>query len=237
MLFITFNIKDSESNKYWFLFLAISIWMYYRVIKHTYKVWKSKVNIKNEEQNKRVVGHEGYQGTGKTSLMLYIAYVMERPVFTSAPAKINGEFTYKLTDAMLNMDVRLPYAPMLIVDEISLKYDNTLSTIKDRYKTEGFEFNLQLIRHNNDGYFIDASVDMNRVAKRVEEKHGMFRRLLGQKNVKNSFIIDTFIEFISLCFKLGIKTGYRIWTYQTFETINHENYIFDLSKQTSFKLA
>lgn len=229
MLFLALKMK--ETSKYWMILLSIAIYMFYRTIKRFYKVWKGKQIIINEELNKRVIGQEGAQGAGKTSLMFYIASILKQPVFSSAPAKINGEFTYKLTDKMLNMDVKLPYKSLIILDEISLYFDNSYSKFQDSMKTEGLERQMQLIRHCYDGQMLTASVDMNRVAKRIEEKHGMFRRLLGQASYRSSFIIDPIINMISDIFRLDIKTGYRVWTYQTFENINHEGYIFDLSRQ------
>lgn len=230
-LILTFKVKNSDSNKYWLLLLVITIYMFYRVIKRFYKVWKGKQIILNEQKNKRVIGQEGPQGAGKTSFMLYVASIMNHPVFSSAPCKINGEYTYKLTGDMLDMNVKLPYNSLIILDEISLYFDNSLSKLGKCFETEGLETQMQLIRHCYDGHMLTASVDMNRVVKRVEEKHGMFRRLLGQDGPKGSFIIDPIIEVISYMFGLGIKTGYRVWTYQTFEQINHEGYIFDLSRQ------
>ena len=167
--------------------------------------------------------------------MFYIASIMHQPIFTSAPAKINGRMTYKLTTDMMDMKVKLPYKSIIIIDEITLYFDNSLGKFQDNIKTKGLEMQMQLIRHCYDGQMLSASVDMNRVAKRVEEKHGMFRRLLGQKSVNNSFIIDPLLKLIGLCFNINVKTGYRVWTYQTFENIDHKGYIFDLSRANADK--
>lgn len=229
ILLIAFNIKNS--SEYWLIPLIIGIIYLYKCISKHWKVRKSKIILMYEEMNKRAIGHEGAQGAGKTSLMFYVASIMNAPIFTSAPARINGVMTYKLTEEIINMDAKLPLFSMVILDEITLYYDNELSKQLNHEKTEGLEMQMQLIRHAYDGQMLTASVDMNRLAKRVEEKHGMFRRLLGQRSVNNSIFIDRFLKFISKIFKLDLKIGYRVWTYQTFENINHKGYIFDLSRQ------
>lgn len=232
MYLITFKLKAS-GFKYWIILLIITGYFSYRTIKIFYKVYKSKLNIKDEEINKRVIGTSGSQGSGKTSSMFYISSVMKRPIFTSAPAKINGEFTYKLSDKILNMEVKVPYGSIIVLDEISLYYDNSVSKFNSKYESEGLETQMQLIRHCYDGQMLTASVNMNRVSKRIEEKHGMFRHMLGQYSKSNSLFIDPFINIISFIFKLNVKTGIRIWRYQTFENIQYDNYNFDLSNQTA----
>lgn len=229
LIIIAFSQKNNSN--YWFIWLIAGGYLLYRYIRNYLRVKKGKAILIWEEMNKRAIGQEGCQGAGKTSLMFYIASLMEAPIFTSAPAKINGQMTYKLTKDIINMDVKLPLFSMVILDEITLYYDNEMSKMLDHAKTEGLEMQMQLIRHCYDGQMLSASVDMNRLAKRVEEKHGMFRRLLGQRKVNNSFIIDPILNIIGKIFKLDLKTGFRVWTYQTFENINHKGYIFDLSMQ------
>lgn len=235
LLIITLCIGNNINQIVYFGLLILSGYLIFRSIKHYYYVWKGKQILIYEENNKRVIGQEGAQGSGKTSLMFYIASIMNQPIFTSAPARINGKMTYKLTTDMMDMKVRLPFKSIIIIDEITLYFDNSLGKFQDNIKTKGLEMQMQLIRHCYDGQMLSASVDMNRVAKRIEEKHGMFRRLLGQKSVNNSFIIDPLLKLIGKCFDLNIKTGYRVWTYQTFENIDHKGYIFDLSRANSEK--
>lgn len=235
LLIITLNIGEKIHQIAYFLLIILSGYLIYRSIKHFYYVWKGKQILIYEENNKRVIGQEGAQGSGKTSLMFYVSSIMNQPIFTSAPARINGKMTYKLTTDIMDMKVRLPYKSIIIIDEITLYFDNNLGKFQDNIKTKGLEMQMQLIRHCYDGQMLSASVDMNRVAKRIEEKHGMFRRLLGQKSVNNSFIIDPLLQLIGFCFKLNIKTGYRVWTYQTFENIDHKGYIFDLSRANADK--
>lgn len=235
LILVTLNIGDSINQMVYFALLILGGYLCFRSGKHFYYVWKGKQILIYEENNKRVIGQEGAQGSGKTSLMFYIASIMNQPIFTSAPAKINGKMTYKLTTDIMDMKVKLPYKSIIIIDEITLYFDNSLGKFQDNVKTKGLEMQMQLIRHCYDGQMLSASVDMNRVAKRVEEKHGMFRRLLGQKSVNNSFIIDPILKLIGVIFNIDIKTGYRVWTYQTFENIDHKGYIFDLSRQDSEK--
>lgn len=230
-ILIVIAFTQKNTNNYWFLWLIPGCYLLYRCIRNYLRVKKGKAILIWEEMNKRAIGQEGCQGAGKTSLMFYIASLMDAPIFTSAPAKINGKMTYMLTDDIINMNVKVPLYSMIILDEITLYYDNEMSKMLDHAKTEGLEMQMQLIRHCYDGQMLSASVDMNRLAKRVEEKHGMFRRLLGQRRVNNSFIIDPLLMLISKIFKLDLKVGFRVWTYQTFENINHKGYIFDLSRQ------
>lgn len=211
----------------------ITFFLFWKSIGKRIKVSQTKDNIRYEEANKRIIGHEGPQGSGKTSFMGYVSSVMDRPVFSSAPMRINGQMTYKLTKDMLDMNVKLPYGSMINLDEITLFFDNSFNTQKDHFKTEGLEMLMQLIRHCTDGQMLTASVDMNRLVKRLEEKHGMFRHFLGQETIKNSYFIDPIIKLVSWIFNLQVKTGIRVWTYQTFENINHQGYIFDLSNQTA----
>lgn len=230
-IIISISIKIKETSEYWIIPLVIGGFYMFKCIQKHWKVRKSKMILMYEEMNKRAIGHEGAQGAGKTSLMFYVASIMNAPIFTSAPARINGQMTYKLTEEIINMDAKIPLYSMVILDEITLYYDNELSKQLNHEKTEGLEMQMQLIRHAYDGQMLTASVDMNRLAKRVEEKHGMFRRLMGQRSVNNSIIIDRILKIISKIFKLDLKLGYRVWTYQTFENINHKGYIFDLSRQ------
>lgn len=229
-IFIFIALKIKNENMYWLIPLAIGIYLLYLAGVKVYKVWKSKKIIIYEENNKRIIGHEGAPGSGKTSLMCLVASIMNRPIFSSAPLKINGKYTYKLTKEMILMENRLPYGSVIILDEITLYYDNNNSkNLTD--EIECLEIEMQLIRHFFDGNMLTASVDMNRLVKRLEEKHGLFRHLLGQESINNSFIIDPIIILISNIFKLDVNTGIRKWTYQTFENINHTGYIFDLSRQ------
>lgn len=228
VLIISIKIKDN--NTYWLIPLALSILLYWLAIKKIYNIWKSKKIIIYEENNKRVIGMEGPPGSGKTSLMFLVSSIMKRPVFTSAPAKINGEYTYKLTKEITSVNCRIPYGSMLDIDEITLYYNNNNAN-KYNDEIEGLEMQMQLLRHFYDGNIQTASVEMDRLLKRLEEKHGMFRHLLGQESINNSFIIDPIIKLISYIFNLQVKTGIRKWTYQTFEQINHKGYIFDLSNQ------
>lgn len=231
ILIILLSISIKNDIKYWILFLGFGIWRLWRYIKNLWIIKKSKLQIIYESKNKRATGNEGAQGAGKTSLMCLIASILNVPVFSSAPIKINGKMSYILTKEILNMYERIPLGSLIIIDEISFYWDNDMSKLVDHAKTQGLEITLQLIRHLFDGYFMSASVDMNRVAKRIEEKHSMFRRLLGQDGLNTSLIIDPIINIISNIFNLDIKTGIRCWTYQTFENIDHKGYIFDLSRQ------
>lgn len=229
-IFLMVSLKMKDNNIYWLIPLAISIFILWKTIVKFWKVFKSKKIIIYEENNKRIIGHEGAPGSGKTSLMCLVSSIMNRPIFSSAPLKINGKYTYKLTKEMILMEERLPYGSMVILDEITLYYDNNNSkNLTD--EIECLEIEMQLIRHFFDGNMLTASVDMNRLVKRLEEKHGLFRHLQGQENINNSFIIDPIINIISNIFKLDVSTGIRKWTYQTFENINHTGYIFDLSRQ------
>lgn len=231
IIIILLSLKVKETSNYWILLLAFGIFRLYKYIKNEWLIYKGKLQIKYESRNKRVTGHEGAQGAGKTSLMCYTASILNVPVFSSAPIKINGHMTYILTKNIIDMLERIPLGSVIIIDEISFYWDNEMSKLIDHAKTQGLEITAQLIRHLFDGYMLSASVDMNRVAKRIEEKHSMFRRLLGQDGINTSLIIDPVINTVSFIFNLKIKTGIRCWTYQTFENINHKGYVFDLSRQ------
>ena len=81
---------------------------------------------KNMAKNNRVQGFEGSQGRGKTSLMLYMASILKKPVYSNIPFKIRGDFTYVLGTDIINLKTAVKEKALLLFDEISLYYNNLL---------------------------------------------------------------------------------------------------------------
>lgn len=224
-------VCDSSDNQYYMILYLIPAYLLFINIRFTYRIIKSKILIKNLAKNNRVQGFEGAQGRGKTSLMLYMASVLKKPIYSNIPFKIRGNFTYILGTDIINLKSRVKENAVLIFDEITLYYNNLMSgkTKDEKYNIYSFELLLQLCRHFFDGNIFTASVSMGRVPAVLEEKYSIFNRVLGQTTKMNSFLIAPLLYLFALVFKKKIDVGVRCWTYQTFERIDHENYYFDLS--------
>lgn len=225
------NLVAEYGGKYHnvaFLFYALAIFWLYRALRFEWLVFKSKRILLSDCYNSRVMGFEGGQGRGKTSLMLYVASLLKAPCYSNVPFYIRGHYTYILDKDHLKLKKRLKEGSVLLLDEITLYYNNQL---KD--DTYGFELLLQLIRHFTDGYVLMASIAMGRIPKALEEKVMQFKHLLGQETVYNSYMVLPLVRLIDWAFKLDGHYGLRIWHYQTFESIDHPGYYFDLSRQES----
>lgn len=220
--------------------LLISIILGFIAIRRHWKVYKSKINLKEKLQNERVMANEGFQGAGKTSLMLYIASLKYKAnqIYTIVPCKINGEFTNVLTKEVLQLKEQIPMNSCILGDELTMFFNN-LSNKKELSDelVASTACLYQSIRHFTDGNIINTSVDMTRLNKQLEEKHSVFNKLLRQRTCLSSyFIIPTYKLILILLKKYDPKVHkwlgtYRIWEYQTFTPITHDNYYYDLSNQ------
>lgn len=224
-------VCDSSNNQYYMILYFIPAFLLFINIRFTYRIIKSKILIKTMAKNNRVQGFEGSQGRGKTSLMLYMASVLKKPIYSNIPFKIRGDFTYVLGTDIINLKSRVKENSILIFDEITLYYNNLMTgkSKDEKHDIYSFELLLQLCRHFFDGNIFTASVSMGRVPAVLEEKYSIFNRVLCQTTKINSFIIAPLLYLFGLVFKKKIDVGIRVWTYQTFERIDHENYYFDLS--------
>lgn len=223
---LNLNNKDAK-----FLILAfVGGYLIYRAIVRLWKVHKSKLIIRGNAYNNRTTFFEGPNGRGKTSLMLYSASVLKTKVLSNVPFKVNGDFVYKLDNQAINLQRAIPEGACVVMDEISLFYHNL-----DKVNCYDLELLLQLQRHFFDGNFYMASIKASRLPQQLREKTAICNYLLGQRTEYTSFVIGPILYFIFnkilRCKKINI--GFRVWTYQTFEDIDHENYNFDLSNESS----
>lgn len=222
---------ENSNNQYYAILYIIPAFLLFINIRFSYYILKSKLLIKTMAKNNRVQGFEGAQGRGKTSLMLYMASVLKKPIYSNIPFKIRGDFTHILGTDIINLKSRVKENSILIFDEITLYYNNLMTgkSKDEKHDIYSFELLLQLCRHFFDGNIFTASVSMGRIPAVLEEKYSIFNRVLGQTTKMNSFIIAPLLYLFGLLFKRKIDVGIRVWTYQTFERIDHENYYFDLS--------
>ena len=224
------------------LFLIIACWWGFVSIRRHYRVFKSKMILKNKLINERVQGNEGFQGQGKTSLMLYMASLEYKAneIYTIVPCKIKGQYTNVLTKEILQLKEQIPLHTCILGDELTMFFNNLTNKKElsdDLVASTACLY--QSIRHFTDGNIINTSVDMTRLNKQLEEKHSVFNKLLGQDTHKSSWVIIPIYKMILRIIGKYDKTKhqylgtYRTWEYQTFVPITHENYYYDLSTDTS----
>lgn len=229
LFFVGINLNKSK-GAYYLLVSFLGLFLIYLSLKKIFKVYKSKRIIKNDAYSSRVTCFEGPPGRGKTSLMLYSASCLDTLVLSNVPFKINGDFVYKLDKSVLDLEKAIPEGSCACMDEVTLFYHNL-----DKINCYDFELLLQLHRHFFDGNFYLASVKASRLPQQIREKVSVCKYLIGQHTEYSSFFIGPILYFIfRKCLKIkSINIGFRIWTYQIFEDIDHPNYNFDLSNQTS----
>ena len=220
-----FNLRNK--TKYSILILAIAIYCFYRAIKYSWKCWNSKNIIRYDAYNSRIQVIEGANGRGKSSFMWFSSSVLGTPVLSNVPAKVNNKFVYCLNKDHLHLIEEIPEYSTVCLDELSLFWNNT-----DKVNYYDIEILLQLCRHFFDGNFYLSTIKASRIPQQIREKVSMCKMMLGQETKQQSLFTLSFLNLFRRFFGLKYKIGVRIWTYQDFEEIDHENYTFDLANQT-----
>lgn len=238
LFIIYYFIKDyvSTSDNQWAVLLyAIPIVLLFRLIKWEYKAFMTREIIKDTAINKRVQGFCGYQGCGKTSLMLATGYILNSPsIYTNFPCKIRNKYTKKLSDAVLNMDTRIEENSCIMISEATMFYHNLLDNVSDKdivNKLYPQELHQQIVRHAYNGNMFYDSIDLNRMPKMLKDNIGLTNYLLGQKSKTFSFIITPLLASIGKMLGIELRGNMRIWEVQQFESIPVQQYVFDLSRQ------
>lgn len=224
VLYVYLKVKDT--TKYSFLLLIIFGYFLYRAIKYSYYVWVGKKTIISDSLNSRVQAIEGGNGRGKSSFVFYSCSVLGVPVLSNVPVKIRGDFVYKLKDLHIHELERIPTYSAVVLDECGLVYNNL-----DKYNHFDFEVLLQLGRHFFDGNFYLSTIKASRLPNQIREKVTLCKMMLGQRVVYQSLITLPILNLFKGVFGFKYPLGLRVWTYQDFEEIDHDNYTFDLSNQ------
>lgn len=230
---LIFGLFKASQKDIKFLILAVlGGWWLYKQIKLLIQVHISRMRALQDSKNNRVVCIEGPQGRGKTSLMLclstWISDYNKSTILSNVPFKSKGEFVYKLDSSVVELKRKIPDKSVCCMDEVTLFYHNL-----DKINCYDFELLLQLERHFFDGNFFLASVKASRLPQQIKEKVGCCYYVVGQESKRSSLILGQLIQKIYRFFTSEtLPIGYRCWTYQTFEEINHDNYNFDLSNST-----
>lgn len=205
--------------------------------KYELKVWKSKGVEADLLNNQRVILFEGGQGKGKSSFAYeLLSNKLIEDKFTNSPVKINGKYTYKVSEKVLNLDEKINDYSAICLDEATL-YFNNLATKKNNssgLKVELYsqEVLTQLVRHFYDGWVFYMSVDCTRLPKVIEENASCRLLMLGVANKKISFLTSPLICALGKIFGIRFHNGLKVWKMQQFININCEKYNFDLSTQT-----
>ncbi len=230
LYFLTLNNEDLKTfNSICIILLIASI--IFNVI-YLYRYMKGKSAMARNIKNYRVQSFSGFQGCGKTSVMFNICgmFFKKNAIFSNVPFTIDNEYCNILTKDAFCLRSRLPQNSVITGDELTLLFNN-LDQSKSRQDIAGAEGNMQMVRHNFDGYIFATSVNMNRLLAVLEEKFGLDNMMLEQTSIKTGFIVPLIYW---ICRKFNDKLpkvywGYRRWKIQTFLTINKKNYNYDLS--------
>lgn len=224
--YLLYLLTNSALFLIYFVFILV-----YNVI-YFFRYIKAKTHMATQIKNYRVQSFSGFQGCGKTSLMLHLLSIFfkDRKKYSNIPFIINNEYSYILTKKAFCLKEKVDLGSVMAGDELTLLFNN-LDQTKSRADVAGAEGNLQMVRHDFDGHVLATSVNMNRLLAVLEEKFGLDNMLLEQTSIKTGFLIP-FIYWI--CRKFNKKLpriywGYRRWKIQTFLSINKKNYIYDLS--------
>lgn len=222
-----------SNNTLLFIFgIFLLIYTTYKVIKCFIKVKNSDALLYNYLRENRVLGLEGKQRVGKTSLACNMLKVLGSESYTNIPIKIRGKMTKKLTTKILSCQVRIPERSNLFIDECNLFYNNVhqmKSTGKNR-TIFGQSMLEQCIGHFTDGNIIYASTDIERLPSEIRRNISSYARVLGQYNEQYSIIGRFLIKLIYGCLGFTeVHTGLRCWRVQHLEKISASSYTFDLS--------
>lgn len=228
-------IIESYNSQWSFLAYILPIFQVYRVIKYEFLVFRSKSIIKETATNKRVQGFGGSQGAGKTSFMLYSAYVIKPSnIYTNFPCKIRNKYVNMLDKKVLNLYERVPDYSLLCIDEATMLFHNLVGNVKQKENVEEYypqQLQQQIVRHCYDGQMFYSSVDLTRLPQMLKENIGLTNYMLGQGSVTLSFIVAPFLSFIGKMFGVEIYNSVRFWDVQQLERIPEQGYTFDLSTQ------
>lgn len=233
LLFLYLPLLSSFWSYYW-LFYALPIWLLYINGKYEFKTFMSKFAIRQSSKDYIVMGHEGKQGSGKSSLTAFILSELTKNdkkayIITNVPMRINGKFTYKVTPDILNLEAKVPPHSYIFLDEWVLIFNNLDDKLKfaDLQSTAYLE---QLYRHFTDkGNIFGASVSMSRAPKIQRDNFSAYRFMDGLTVVKNSYIIAPIIKLVAKLLKYEFDYGFMAWRTFLIRDIEHENYNFDLS--------
>lgn len=232
---ISFVVQQHKENGWFNLLYLIPILLAYRLLKWEYKAIATKTIIKDTAANKRVQGFCGFQGCGKTSFMLYNAYVLHaKDIYSNFPCRIRNHYSYMLDDKILNMDVKVQEKSVLMVSEATLFYHNLLHNTKDieiAAQLYGQELHQQIVRHAYNGNIFYDSIDLNRMPQMLRENIGLTNYMLGQHSKTFSYVLTPLIISIGKLFGIEIIGNMRVWDLQQFEKIPDKQYTFDLSTQ------
>lgn len=227
LFFILYFVLRLQS-KYSIILLLVALYCAYRALKYSYLVWKGKKIIISDSLNSRVQALEGGNGRGKSSFMFYCCSVLNTPVLSNVPVKIKGNYVYKLKDLHLKELEKIPECATIALDEVSLIWNNL-----EKYNHFEFEVLLQLGRHFFDGNFYLSTIKASRLPNQIREKVTLCKMLLGQRVVYQSLFLLPLLNLFRRFFGFSYPLGLRVWTYQDFEEIDHDNYTFDLSNQVA----
>jgi len=227
LLFFIINYANNSDNNSTYLLLILPCYILFVNFKYTFKLIKSNKNLHFIVKNKRTFKISGGQGLGKTSLLGLLASMCKRPVYSLTPLKINGKFCNTLTYNHLTLKTKLEKHSFCIVDELTLLFNNLQNpNAIEKLDLYAFEILIQLIRHLFDGSFGYASVDTDRATKTIREKVLFSMQMLGQTTVKSSWILGPILNRLTNWHYHGY---FRVWNMQTYEKIEEDGYIFDLS--------
>ena len=218
------------------LFLIYFVFILVFNIIYLFKYFKAKIHMATQIKNYRVIAFSGFQGCGKTSLMLHLLAIFfkDGKKYSNIPFIINNEFCHILTKKAFCLKERVDLGSVMAGDELTLLFNN-LDQTKSRADVAGAEGNLQMVRHDFDGHVLATSVNMNRLLAVLEEKFGLDNMLLEQTSIKTGYIIPL-IYWVMRKFNKKLPKlywGYRRWKIQSFLSINKKNYIYDLSNDVA----
>lgn len=233
--FIAVYLNNTLDFSFRFLIFALPIFQLWRNIKWEWRCYQSKQIILETSKNKRVQGFSGCQGAGKTSFMLFCAYVIKPSnCYTNFPAKLRSKFTSILDNKVLEMYEKIPDNSLLCIDEVTMLYHNLMYDIKNPAAVTGLyaqQLQQQIVRHCYDGNMFYSSVDLNRMPQMLKENIGLTNYMLGQGSVTLSYLTSMLVSFIGSMFGLKYYNSIRYWDVQQLERIPEVGYTFDLSRQ------
>lgn len=211
----------------------------YRVGKALYLCIRSRSNALDYLRNNRVIPIDGKQGSGKTSLSAYFAYISRSPVASNTPLKIRGKYCRVLSDNALALVSRVPDNSLLVVDECNLFYNATFGEgafdSKRGYSSALFAQSIfcQCVRHFTDGNILYCSVDTERLPKILRSVFSCKLQTLSQSSYDFAPIGSIVISMIYSLFGVKVHTGIRRWTAKHYERVLDDQYTAIVSDDDS----
>jgi hypothetical protein len=234
LLYLALKLSEGQSGFVWLCCFVPFVYRTFWNLKWAWFVYQGKKEIEYSTKHRMAQKIEGSQGAGKSSYMHAVASYRKAPTYCNVPAETNGKLDYIFSDDVVNMKVKILEGSTCKLDEATVYWHNLEKRDKEEVRGNFYSMEtlLQFIRHFiGFGLVMAASVVMERLPAQMREKMGVTKRMMGRgyhsTSFLQSFVLDPFCKIVGIYSPFGLYS----WTYQQFEGINQQGYVYNLAEQ------